>query len=232
MRVRGQVTKVTYMGKVEGSVGLVNGLLNAGVKVVSHIVDVSDAAAVNSAVDDVISRFGSVDFLINNAGVSPRNSILETSPEELKRAFDVNVWGIYNCSRPVLRSMVEKKSGKIINLASWVGKTAHPEYFAYCTSKFAVIGMTQSMAFDLGKFGITVNAICPGVIMNTGLRNAAEADAARRGLPVANQRLDGIPLRRTGEPSDIANTIMFLLSDQGDYMTGQSLNVTGGLWMN
>jgi NAD(P)-dependent dehydrogenase (short-subunit alcohol dehydrogenase family) len=113
-----------------------------------------------------------------------------------------------------------------------VGKAAHPEYFAYSTSKFAVIGMTQSMAFDLGKFGITVNAICPGVIMNTGLRNAAEADAARRGLPVANQRLDGIPLRRTGEPSDIANAIMFLLSDQGDYMTGQSLNITGGLWMN
>ena len=202
-----------------------------GVKVSTHVVDVSDRAAVDAAVAGAHEKLGAIDFLVNNAAVSNRNSIIEADAEHFGWVLGINVWGVFNCTKAVLPGMLTAGKGAIVNISSWAGKNALPQYFAYCTSKFAVIGMTQSMAVDLGGHGIRVNAVCPGIIMNTPTRDMAEAEARERGLPPASERAKTVPARRLGEPDDIANAVTFLLSDQADYLTGQSINVTGGLWM-
>lgn len=207
-------------------------LARTGVKVSAHVVDVSDAAAVQAAVAEATEALGAIDHLVNNAGISHRNSVIEADAEHFGKVLGVNVWGVFNCSKAVLPGMLAAGRGNIVNIASWAGKNALPQYFAYCTSKFAVIGMTQSMAVDLGQHGIRVNAVCPGIIMNTPTREMAEAEARQRGLPPASERAKAVPMRRLGQPDDIADCVAFLLSDQAGYLTGQSLNATGGLWMN
>jgi NAD(P)-dependent dehydrogenase (short-subunit alcohol dehydrogenase family) len=144
----------------------------------------------------------------------------------------LNVFGTFNCCHAVVPSMVLRKSGRIINLSSWFGKVGRPSSLAYCASKFAILGMTQSMALDLAAHGIRVNAVCPGAIANTQMRDFADTQLAARGLPTAAERAHTIPLGRLGEPEDVANVVAFLLSSQADYMTGQGINVTGGVWMN
>src|SRR5690606_40220915 len=134
-----------------------------------------------------------------------RNSVIEADAEHFGKVLGVNVWGVFNCSKAVLPGMLAAGRGNIVNIASWAGKNALPQYFAYCTSKFAVIGMTQSMAVDLGQHGIRVNAVCPGIIMNTPTREMAEAEARQRGLPPASERAKAVPMRRLGQPGDIAD---------------------------
>ncbi|WP_137389665.1 SDR family NAD(P)-dependent oxidoreductase [Rhodoligotrophos defluvii] len=217
----------------ESALGETAGLArSAGVKVAAHVVDVSDAAAVDTATADAGTTLGGFDYLVNNAAISHRNSIIEADAEHFGKVMSVNVWGVFNCSKAVLPGMLKAGRGSIVNISSWAGKTALPQYFAYCTSKFAVIGMTQAMAVDLGQHGIRVNAVCPGIIMNTPTRDMAEAEARARGLPPASERAKTVPMRRLGEPEDVANCVAFLLSDQADYLTGQSINATGGLWTN
>jgi NAD(P)-dependent dehydrogenase (short-subunit alcohol dehydrogenase family) len=128
--------------------------------------------------------------------------------------------------------MKQRRSGRIINLASWLGKTGRPFNSAYCASKFAVIGLTQSLAHELAPSQVTVNAICPGLIVETGMREYAEAEGKKFHLPPAMERETTIPLGRVGLPEDMARLVAFLASDESRYMTGQSINVTGGLWMN
>lgn len=207
-------------------------LSKTGTQVSSHVVDVADLDAVTAAVTEARSTVGPIHGLVNNAGISHRNSIIEADTDHFGKVLDVNVWGVFHCAKAVLPDMLEAAAGRIVNISSWAGKTALPQYFAYCTSKFAVLGMTQSMAVDLGQHGIRVNAVCPGIIMNTPTRDMAEAEASERGLPPASERAKAVPLRRLGHPKDIADCVAFLLSDQADYLTGQSLNATGGLWMN
>ncbi len=128
--------------------------------------------------------------------------------------------------------MVARRSGRIINTASWFGKIGKPNYSAYCASKFAVIGLTQSLAVELAPLGVTVNAVCPGTIVGTRMRDAADAKSIEQGLPTAKERESLIPLGRVGVPDDIARVVAFLASDESSYMTGQAINVTGGLWMH
>ncbi len=203
-----------------------------GTSVSLHRVDVARADEVEAAVAAIVKQRGQIDFLVNNAGVSDRSTFQEADRAHVARVFDVNIWGVYNCSRAVVPGMLQNGGGRVVNIASWVGKMAQPHYFAYSTSKFAVIGMTQAMAADLSPHGILVNAVCPGIIDNTPTRVMAEAEARERGLPSAAERLKSVPLRRLGEPADIANCVAFLLSDQAAFVTGEALNVTGGLWMS
>lgn len=209
-----------------------NELRKDGRRVSTHIIDVADTECVHEAVQVELQERGAIDLLVNNAAVSHRNSIIEADREHFAKVMNINVWGVFNCSKAVLPSMMELQRGSIVNISSWAGKTALPQYFAYCTSKFAVIGMTQAMAVDVGQYGIRVNAVCPGIIMNTPTRDQAEAEARDRGLPGASERQNLVPMRRLGTPQDIANCVAFLLSDEAHYLTGQSINATGGLWMN
>lgn len=199
----------------------------------AQVVDVSDLRAVQAALAATVRAWrADPDVLVNNAGIGHVASILDVAPEQFDRTMQVNVSGTFNCSHAIVPSMRERGEGQIINIASWFGKSGRPNSLAYCASKFAVIGMTQSMAIDLAGHGVRVNAVCPGTIADTEMRKQADAEAAVLGLPSAAERQHLIPLQRLGRPDDVARAVAFLISDEASYMTGQSINVTGGLWMN
>jgi NAD(P)-dependent dehydrogenase (short-subunit alcohol dehydrogenase family) len=203
-----------------------------GADVSQSVIDVTDLAKVKAGVDAAIATHGRVDILVNNAGTGQVASIIDDTPEAFDFTMRLNVHGAFNCCHAVVPTMLGRKAGRIINVASWFGKVGRPSSLAYCTSKFALLGMTQSMGLDLASHGIRVNAVCPGTIMNTKMREVADTQAIAKGLPPAAERAHLIPLGRLGEPEDVANVVAFLLSSQADYMTGQGINVTGGLWMN
>lgn len=208
-------------------------LRGAGVQLSVQGLDVSDLHAVQIATTQATAELGGApDILVNCAGIGRVASILDGSPEEFDETMRVNVRGAYNCCYVIAPLMTQRKSGSIINIASWFGKSGRPMSLAYCASKFALIGMTQSMALDLAAHGIRVNAVCPGTITDTQMRERADEEAAAKGLPPAADRVHLIPLGRLGYPQDVANAVAFLVSSEASYMTGQSINVTGGLWMN
>ncbi|MGB3866129.1 MAG: SDR family NAD(P)-dependent oxidoreductase [Xanthobacteraceae bacterium] len=207
-------------------------LAAAGANVAPAVIDVTDLTQVKAGVDAAIAAHGRVDVLVNNAGTGQVASIIDDTPEAFDFTMRLNVYGAFNCCHAVVPAMLGRKAGRIINIASWFGKVGRPSSLAYCTSKFALLGMTQSMGLDLASHGIRVNAVCPGTIMNTRMREVADEQAIAKGLPPAAERAHLIPLGRLGEPEDVANVVAFLLSRQADYMTGQGINVTGGLWMN
>ncbi len=208
-------------------------LREKGSEASTQVVDVSELDAVSAATKSIVAEFGaSPDILVNCAGIGRVASILNGSPQEFDETMRVNVRGTYNCCFTVVPLMTARKSGSIINIASWFGKSGRPMSLAYCASKFALIGMTQSMAIDLACHGIRVNAVCPGTIANTVMRERADEEATAKGLPPSTERVHLIPLGRLGYPEDVAKAVAFLISDEAAYMTGQSLNVTGGLWMN
>ncbi len=204
-----------------------------GVAVDKRRVDVGQLDAVRAATDGAIDVLGAApNVLVNCAGIGRIASILDGSPEEFDETMRVNVRGAYNCCYVVAPLMSAGKSGSIVNIASWFGKSGRPMSLAYCASKFALIGMTQSMAIDLAAHGVRVNAVCPGTITDTRMRELADQEATAKGLPSSADRVHLIPLGRLGKPDDVANAVAFLISEQASYMTGQSINVTGGLWMN
>lgn len=198
-----------------------------------EVVDVAQLDAVDAALRGAAAAFGGApDVLVNAAGIGRSASILDGSPEEFDETMRVNVRGSYNTCYRIAPQMAARGSGNIVNISSWFGKSGRPMSLAYCTSKFALIGMTQSMAIDLAPRGVRVNAVCPGTIADTRMREQADRDAEARGLPPAAERAHLIPLGRLGTPADVADAVAFLISEQASYMTGQSINVTGGLWMN
>ncbi|MCG6205999.1 SDR family oxidoreductase [Rhodopseudomonas sp. HC1] len=199
----------------------------------TQVVDVSDLDAVRAASAATTQAWGAApDVLVNNAGIGRLASILDVTPADFDRTMEVNVGGTFNCCHVLVPAMRDAGGGNIVNMASWFGKSGRPNSLAYCASKFAIIGMTQSMAIDLAAHRIRVNAVCPGTIDNTEMRKQADETAAALGLPSAAERQHLIPLQRLGQPEDIARAVAFLISDEASYMTGQSINVTGGLWMN
>ena len=144
----------------------------------------------------------------------------------------VNVEGVFIVSRAVLPHMIERRAGSVVNLASWAGKTG-PAYFAgYSASKFAVIGLTQALAREMAPRGIRVNAICPGIVVDTAMRTAIEAQQRRYGLPETAEREKSIPIGRVSVPDDVAAIAAFLASDESSYMTGEAINLSGGLLMD
>lgn len=179
----------------------------------------SDYEDVKAAFSQVEKKYGKIDILANNAGVSAAEPITSYTPEMFQRTMDLNVNGVFHCVRAVVDGMKKRGSGCIINTSSMVSIYGQPSGVAYPTSKFAVNGMTLSLARELGPDGIRVNAVAPG-ITNTDMMQA-----------VPKERIDPliarIPLRRIGEPEDIANAFLFLASDMASYVTGIVLNVDG-----
>lgn len=204
----------------------------AGADVRGQVIDISNRQAVRGAMDKVVAELGVPDVLVNSAAIHRVGSIVDGTPEDFELMMKVNVQGTFNCCHAMVPLMVGRQRGSIINIASWLGKAARPSVLAYCTSKFAMIGMTQSMALDLAKTGVRVNAVCPGTIADTGMRRQSDEECIAKGLPTGADRANQIPMGRLGTPAEIANVVAFLASDEASYMTGQSLNVTGGLWMN
>ncbi|MBI5128323.1 MAG: SDR family oxidoreductase [Rhodopseudomonas palustris] len=233
MRLAGEGCAVSLWDVNQAALQSTLAELNQGGGHHSQVVDVSDLDAVKAASIATTKAWGAVpDVLVNNAGIGRLASILDVTPADFDRTMEVNVRGTFNCCHVLVPAMRDAGGGNIVNMASWFGKSGRPNSLAYCASKFAIIGMTQSMAIDLAAHGIRVNAVCPGTIDNTEMRKQADETAAALGLPSAAERQHLIPLQRLGQPDDIARAVAFLISDEASYMTGQSINVTGGLWMN
>lgn len=187
-------------------------------------VDVADEDSIEAAFAAVDDAFGGVDVLVNSAGVRGTGDPLESSLEEWRFVLDVNLTGTFVCAVKAAQRMVDQGSGgSIVNIASTAGLLAVNQRTAYCASKAGVLGLTRSLALDLGDRGVRVNAICPG-LTRTGLTDPYFADQDW----VAQIEAD-IPLHRTGDPRDLAEAIAFLASDMSAYVTGVALPVDGGM---
>jgi NAD(P)-dependent dehydrogenase (short-subunit alcohol dehydrogenase family) len=194
--------------------------------------DVADGDAVASAIDKLSAELGGMDILVNCAGILRLGTLEKLSVDDWRKTFRTNVDGVFYASRAAIPHLRARGEGRIVNLSSWLGKSGKAHYGAYCASKAAIISLTETLALELASDRITVNAICPGIITNTGMRDRAETDSRALGLPSAETRIAGIPLGRLGEPEDVAGVAMFLASDAASYMTGHTINVTGGLWLS
>ena len=205
-------------------------LARPGVKICAAGGDVSSKASAEIGIAKLVTELGHVDILVNNAGICPIGKLLEMSEADWHKVFGVNVDGMFHVSRAVVPHMIARNSGVVVNLASWMGKSGVASYGAYCASKFAIVALTQALACEVGEHGIRVNAVAPGLIVETRMRDESEVDRARQGLPMAAERAKSIPMRRAGLPDDIAKAVAFLASSQADYITGETLTVTGGSW--
>jgi NAD(P)-dependent dehydrogenase (short-subunit alcohol dehydrogenase family) len=193
--------------------------------------DVALARSVHAAVADLESRGAPFDILVNNAGIARMGSLLAISEKDWRDTFAVNVDGIFHVTRAVVPGMVARRRGAVVNLASWLGRRGNPVFSAYAASKFAVVGITQSLAPEVAPYGVRVNAVCPGIIGGTPMREALDKAAAGAGLPPTEERVKSIPLGRTGTPQDVAKVVAFLASDAAAYVTGAAYDVSGGHWM-
>jgi NAD(P)-dependent dehydrogenase (short-subunit alcohol dehydrogenase family) len=194
--------------------------------------DVTSEDEVGHAVDAALARFGKIDVLVNNAGICWTGPALDMPLDTLRAMLRVNVEGVFIVSRAVLPHMMARHSGSVVNLASWAGKTGNAYFAGYSASKFAVIGLTQALAREMAPHGIRVNAICPGIVVDTAMRSALEAQQRQYGLPQTAEREKSIPLGRVSVPDDVARVAAFLASDEAAYITGESINLSGGLLMD
>ena len=181
--------------------------------------NLSDLESVRNAFREVIDRFGHVDILVNNAGVSESTPFQQYTEETFDKVMDLNVKGVFNASRAIVDHMAERGSGVILNTSSMVSITGQPSGFAYPASKFAVNGLTVSLARELGPKGIRVNAVAPGII-ETDMMKAVPKE-------IIDPMIARDPLRRLGQPEDIANAFLFLASEEASYITGVILSVDG-----
>lgn len=199
-------------------------------KAASAAADVAAKAEVLAGVAALTEALGAADILVNNAGLCKVGPLLETPDEDWERTFAINVNGVFHVTRAVVPAMVAKGAGAVVNIASWMGKSGVEAYGAYCASKFAVVSMTQTLSHEIAPKGVRVNAVAPGLIVDTKMRDETEALRRAQGLPSAHDRAQAIPARRPGYPADIANAVLFLASDQASYITGECINVTGGMF--
>lgn len=178
---------------------------------------------VEQMVEAVVERFGRIDILVNNAGITRDRLILRMTEEDWDMVLDVNLKGTFHCTKAALRHMAKQKSGKIVNIASVSGEMGNPGQANYAASKAGVIGFTKTIAREFASRGINVNAIAPGFIQT------AMTDAIPE--KVRETLVQMIPMERLGQPEDVAEAVLFLVSERSSYITGQVLNVNGGIYM-
>ena len=185
--------------------------------------DVADSAAVEAMVNATVEAFGQIDILVNNAGITRDGLMMRMKDEDFDAVINTNLKGVFYCTKLVSKLMMKKRSGRIINMASVVGLMGNAGQTNYAAAKAGVIGFSKSAAKELAARGITVNMVAPGFI-DTDM-TAAMTDKAKE------MTLTGIPLNRMGTPEDVANAVAFLVSDNASYITGQVINVDGGMVM-
>jgi 3-oxoacyl-[acyl-carrier protein] reductase len=185
--------------------------------------DVADRASVDSALEGVLRDLGRIDHLVNNAGITRDNLLLRMKRQEWDDVLATNLTGAFHCSQAALRPMLKQRSGRIVNVSSIVGVTGNAGQANYAASKAGLIGFTKSLAREVASRGITVNAVAPGFIETD--MTAALGEKAREAL------LSAVPLGRVGSPEDVAAAVLFLVSEEAGYLTGQVLGVDGGFHM-
>ena len=211
----------SYIGDSDQAKSIEADFSNHKQKVVSYMSDASNFEQSQKLIDDVVNDFGSIDVLVNNAGITIDNLLMRMSEEDFQRVIDVNLKSVFNTTKAILRTMLKQRSGSIINMSSVVGVKGNAGQSNYSASKAGMIGFTKSMALELGSRNIRCNCIAPGFI-ETEMTEKLSDD-------VVQTWRDSIPLKRGGSTNDVANAALFLASDLSSYVTGQVINVCGGL---
>ncbi|HWR38666.1 MAG TPA: 3-oxoacyl-[acyl-carrier-protein] reductase [Patescibacteria group bacterium] len=214
---------VNYAGNALAAENVRQMIVDNGGEAIAVQADVADGASVEAMVKQVMDAYGRIDILVNNAGITRDGLLMRMKDEDWDAVMNTNLKGVFYCTKAVSRVMMKQKSGRIVNMTSVVGLMGNPGQANYSAAKAGVIGFTKAMAKELASRGITVNAIAPGYIttdMTAGLPEQVKTDLA-----------DKIPLNRLGTPEDIANATLFLASDAAGYITGQTLQVDGGMLM-
>ena len=207
--------------KEESVVKAINSLkeINCEYKIDGYWPNLSDLKDVSNTFDEIVEKYKKIDILVNNAGISAKESIYEYTEEDFKKIMDINVTGVFNCSKAASPIMKENGGGVILNTSSMVSIYGHPSGCGYPASKFAVNGLTKSLARELAKDNIRVNAVAPGIIYTDMMKNVPDN--------IIEPLIKSIPLGRIGTPEDIANAFLFLASDMASYITGVVLSVDG-----
>ncbi|WP_071459412.1 3-oxoacyl-[acyl-carrier-protein] reductase [Bacillus massilinigeriensis] len=214
---------VNYSGSEQRAIETAEEIKRMGRQAIVVKADVSDASDVEKMVKDTIQAFGKLDILVNNAGITRDNLLMRMKESDWDDVMNINLKGVFLCTKAVTRQMMKQRSGRIINISSIVGVMGNAGQANYVAAKAGVIGLTKTAAKELASRGITVNAIAPGFI-TTDMTDKLP-DEVKEGM------LKTIPLARLGEPSDIAKTVLFLASEDSRYITGQTLHVDGGMVM-
>lgn len=214
---------VNYAGSEDKAKEVVEEIKQYGVEAFPIQADVSDEASVKKMVKEVIGTFGGLDILVNNAGINRDNLLMRMKEEEFDEVININLKGVFLCTKAVTRQMMKQRGGRIINVASIVGVAGNPGQANYVAAKAGVIGLTKTTAKELASRNILVNAVAPGFI-TTDMTDAL-TDEQKEAM------LEMIPLARFGEPEDVAKVVRFLASEDAAYLTGQTIHIDGGMVM-
>ena len=223
LAAEGATVAVIYAGNTKAAEDTVRAIEEAGGKAFAVQCDVADEAAVTDMVKMVHEKLGTIDVFVNNAGITRDGLLMRMKREDWDAVLSTNLTGVYNCTKAVTKIMMKQRSGSIINMTSVVGETGNAGQANYAAAKAGVIGFTKSVAKELASRNIRVNAVAPGCI-DTDMTSVL-SDA------VKEEMIKSIPLGRTAAPEEVAQAVVFLASQKAGYITGQTLNVDGGMVM-
>lgn len=214
---------INYRSSAKEAEEVIEKIRNNGGKAEMVQGDVSNFEDANKVIKFAVESFGRLDILVNNAGITKDTLLLRMKEEDFSKVLDVNLKGVFNCTKHASAVMLKQKSGTIINISSVVGLMGNAGQSNYAAAKAGILGFTKSIAKELGTRGITVNAIAPGFITTDMTEVLSDK--------VKEKLIENVPLKRLGSPEDVANLAVFLASDNANYITGQVINVDGGMVM-
>ncbi|RYG73903.1 3-oxoacyl-[acyl-carrier-protein] reductase [Lentibacillus lipolyticus] len=220
---QGANVAVNFAGSEDKAQSVVEEIEQMGVQSVKIQANVADENDTKAMVKEVVNQFGSVDILVNNAGINRDNLLMRMKEDEFDQVIETNLKGVFQCTKAVSRQMMKQKSGRIINVSSVVGVSGNAGQANYTAAKAGVIGLTKSTAKEFASRNILVNAVAPGFI-STDMTDAL-TDEQKDGM------LSMIPLEKLGQPEDVARVVRFLASEDANYITGQTINIDGGMVM-